>query len=71
MFSVKKQVRIENVSREGVANVLEIDSELAMSFYGQYQVPYLPAVKLADHEKKDYAHCVHCYIVYIVYMCIV
>ena len=27
---------------EGATSELEIDSELVMSFYDQYQVPYLP-----------------------------
>ena len=38
---------------EGATSELEIDSELVMSFYDQYQVTYLPW-KLSSHYKQKH-----------------
>ena len=38
---------------EGATSELEIDSELVMSFYDQYQVPYLPCTCHENWHHKN------------------
>ena len=56
MISVKKQkwyLEMFQTPMEGATSELEIDSELVMSFYDQYQVPYLPCTCHENWHHKN------------------